>query len=350
MRPSPTRAGYTLTEVLIATMLIVVLMTACWNLMSLYGSFLKAGREEVAERQLARSLFQLVEHDVRLINAPTARVQKQAAVPLRVPELTAVGDLFAPGADVIAMPTNSTDTQFKTDNTVRFEGTSDWLSVTFLAESVLPQEPPVGEVAAQSLDSETDDETARPSGEAHTVLYFFNEPQSVLPTDQVLPSGLHRVEATTFDLQDARQQNAAEQVGGVAASSNAVFSRLAYDALFEPDDELTAALDEAAVPGFDPIHDHAPEVVRVEFQYHDGQRWQARWNTHNRRSLPTMVRVSWWIVSADELQTIQETLDAEALDEEEPETLPGIRPRRYQRTFTLAPLAIPEDEDFGGAE
>ena len=350
MRPSPTRSGYTLTEVLIATVLVVVLMTACWNLMSLYGSFLKAGRAEVAERQLARSLFQLVEHDFRQINAPTARVQKPAAVPTHVPELTALGNLFAPVADVNTLPINSTDAQFKTDNTLRFEGTSNWLSVTYLAESVRPQEPAVSDVAPQSLDSETDDETARPSGEAHTVLYFFNEPQPVLPTDQVLPSGLHRIEATTFDLQDARQQNAAEQVGGIASSSNAVFSRLAYDALFEPDDELTKILDEAAVPGFEPIHDHAPEVVRVEFQYHDGERWHGRWNTHNRRSVPTMLRVTWWIVSAEELQTIQETLDAEALSEEEPETLPGIRPRHYQRTFTLAPLAIPESEDFGGVE
>ncbi len=350
MRLRSTRAGYTLTEVLIATVLVVVLMTACWNLMSLYGSFLKAGRDEVAERQLARSLFQLVEHDIRLINAPTARIDKQPAVPAHVPELTVAGNLFAPFGDGITLQTNSTELQFKADSTLRFEGASDWLSVTFLAESTSRREPAVSDVVTRSMDSETDDETARPSGEAHTVLYFFNEPQPVLPTDQVLPFGLHRIEATTFDMQDARQQNAAEQVGGVAASSNRVFGRLAYDALFEPNDELTEVLDEAAAASFEPIHDHAPEVVRVEFQFHDGERWQGRWNTHNRRSLPTMLRVTWWIVSADELQTIQETLDAEALSEEEPGTLPGIRPRRYERTFTLAPLAIPGDEDFGGAE
>lgn len=126
-------------------------------------------------------------------------------------------------------------------------------------------------------------------------------------------------------------------------------NQLIFDALFQPADDLTRALDDVAGPRFEPTHDHAPEIVRTEFEYFDGERWNGGWNTRGRRSLPKMIRITLWIISAEELETVQSILDEQTLSDEEPETLPGIRPRRYQRTIALAPLPLPEGSlaDFG---
>ena len=59
------RSAYTLLELLIASILLAMLMAAVWNLMSMYSSFLIAGRSQAAEQQLSRSLMDLVATDLR---------------------------------------------------------------------------------------------------------------------------------------------------------------------------------------------------------------------------------------------------------------------------------------------
>ena len=62
------RSGYTLMEMLIASVLIASLMSAAWNLLSLYTDFLSAGREAAATQQLARSLFGIVSDDLQQVS------------------------------------------------------------------------------------------------------------------------------------------------------------------------------------------------------------------------------------------------------------------------------------------
>ena len=388
------RGGYTLVEVLIASVLIAVLMGAGWNLMSLYGAFMTAGRSDVAERQLARSLFQLIEQDARLVNVPTSR-SRDATFPRTVPELPEIQTLTSV-LEGVNTPgdTEGTSEVFAVDATIEFAGASDWFRITYLAES--EGEPIVAskEQGRDSLRLSEDDTGDQPGGEARSVLYFFNEPEALTPTDQTLPFGLHRVEASAFDAQSARQQSRdadpREREDGPAGfdisppsvlgparqgletvqqvpdaedglrrglRSGGSMDRLTYDQLFQPTDSLTRALDDVVVSRFEPTHDHAPEVVRAQFEYYDGERWGDRWSTRRRRSLPTMIRITLWVVSAEELETIQSVLSEQALQGEEPDSLPGIRPRRYQRTLTLSPIALPEDsldvsgdDSFGGFE
>ena len=77
-------AGYTLTEMIIAMVLVSALMSTVWGVMSLYNGLLTAGRDRTSQQQLVRSLFELINEDLTAVNA-------DATAPL----LSEFGDTFA---------------------------------------------------------------------------------------------------------------------------------------------------------------------------------------------------------------------------------------------------------------
>ncbi|MFZ9089646.1 MAG: PulJ/GspJ family protein, partial [Planctomycetaceae bacterium] len=59
------RRGFTLMEMLIASVLTATLMAMIWSMLSMYGSYLTAGRQQAADRQLRRSIVQLLREDLQ---------------------------------------------------------------------------------------------------------------------------------------------------------------------------------------------------------------------------------------------------------------------------------------------
>ena len=62
-RPAPPR-GFTLLEVLIASMLIAVLMTSAWHILGLYTDMFERGETRTEESQLVRTLAQQFSDDL----------------------------------------------------------------------------------------------------------------------------------------------------------------------------------------------------------------------------------------------------------------------------------------------
>lgn len=342
-RPN-SRAGYTLMEVLIASVLIATLMAACWNLMSLYGAFLRAGREDATERQLARSLFELIADDTRLVSLPS-RPGPNPPMPDVLPANASRDfELPEPFSDSRSVAVSQS---FLADAALELQGSSNSLQVTFLAEPIVEEnanDPFAG------TELELDVEPTTTAGDSRTILYHFEAPdESGDVLEQSLPFGLHRIESTAFQLQNAREQTRPELVEDGDAVNTSGFSKLVYDSVFEPVDDLTAALDEAGGPVFEPVHEHAPECVRCEFAYHDGNRWTGSWNSTRRRALPQAIRVTLWLVSSEELQQLEAVLNAETPAGQDT-VLPGIRPRRYQRLITFSAAAKPQTNSFGSEQ
>lgn len=384
------RAGYTLAEVLIASVLVASLMVVCWNLMGLYSGFMTAGREKVLERQIARSLFEIIRDDVRVVAAPTTAGPPPQALPATAPSLPpsqtttapAVQPTTAPSVQPTIAPTpvavepagsgtrsnfepvepfepvqsfesfepsefdnsgTSSNSAFAADVTTMLVGTSTSLSLTYLVDPPGAADAVTGDQLEGSFDIA--DDSTQASASANTIVYHFEPPAQQLATETALPFGLHRVEASAFAYQEAiaaQQLVRGEQSDSESEPrSSGPLSRLTFDALFQPVDAVTEGLDEIAGPVFEPTHEHVPEAVRAEFEYYDGRNWASNWNTQRRRSLPVAIRVTLWIVSAAELETASEVLSAEvsasavSADVE----LPNIRPRRYRRVISLSPQA-----------
>ncbi len=373
------RAGYTLAEVLIASVLVASLMVVCWNLMGLYSGFMTAGREKVLERQIARSLFEIIRDDVRVVAAPTAAGPPPQALPTSAPSLQPSQTTTAPSVLPTTAPTpvaietagsgtrsnfepvepfepvqsfesfepsefdNSDNSAFAADVTTMLVGTSTSLSLTYLVDPPRAGDAVTGDQLEGSFN--IPDDSTQASASANTIVYHFEPPAQQLATETSLPFGLHRVEASAFAYQEAiaaQQLVRAEQSDSESEPrSSGPLSRLTFDALFQPVDAVTQGLDEIAGPVFEPTHEYVPEAVRAEFEYYDGRNWASNWNTQRRRSLPVAIRVTLWIVSAAELETASEVLSAEvsasavSADVE----LPNIRPRRYRRVISLSPQA-----------
>ena len=73
------RSGYTLVELLIAAVLVSALMSTVWGMMSMYNSLLSAGKAEVTEQQLVRSLFQMISEDLSTALTPSEGRHEMAA-------------------------------------------------------------------------------------------------------------------------------------------------------------------------------------------------------------------------------------------------------------------------------
>lgn len=332
------RTGYTLAEVLIASVLVASLMAVCWNLMGLYSGFLSAGREKVVERQIARSLFEIIQEDVRVVSAPTKSSLPPPPLPDTAPMLATVGEPvetsrvgFEPfGASMFD------ESSFTADTTVRLLGTSTSLSITYLVDH--PGSRDVGAVERPEDLLDDIDDSSQLAASANTIVYHFEPPTPGLAIERPLPFGLHRVEASAFAYQEALEAQRLANAEDSSLRSSGVLNRFTYDALFQPVDEVTSGLDEIAGPVFEPTHDHVPEAVRVHFEYYDGTNWISNWNTQGRRSLPSAIRVTLWLISNEELATAREVLAFEADASGSMEVdLPNIRPRRYRRVISLSP-------------
>lgn len=390
-----TRSGYTLMEMLIASVLIASLMSAAWSLLSLYTDFLSAGRESAATQQLARSLFDIVADDLQQVSLNADETSSvSVAAPVFEPdsfddelagqsfnfenEATEIAptplsiDLFlqsqaeptVPGSLELIGTSNSLlltrlrspDASSRTDASLRVD-TLDELSTAGLQDSSIPgSNPTVPEIA--------------------TVVYQFEVRRISDGTARSLPGGLHRVEMESQRWFSAMQSSTNLDGGEDSELDRSTLEALLYGSSVDASLSESASANEAfpenaelgedsPVQALQPQHEHIPEVVSCRFAYFNGTGWAPNWDSRTSRTLPKAVRIEFSLLSASDLQQVSEALqigttghdeldqtqtaqtfetDVGADDNEfEADPFLAVNPQRFERIILLSPGDVERD-------
>ena len=249
--------GFTLIEVLLATILGATLMLGVWSLLNTYIDLFDVGQSKTEQTLLVRALMQQLTDDLHgAIQDPIAGrpVKKsRGSAPVRRFGL------------------------FGTPTELRL----DVLEITPFEGSLTPS---IG----------TEDELSRPAlraPELRTVYYRFVESSSSARGDPLTQPGLSRREL------DFETPYVAEDEALLGPAS------------LETGD--SAGIEQSPAPGellvVDPRDDSvslAPEVISLAFRYFDGRGWSSHWNSLQRKSLPVAVEVTMRVCSFEDRQKL----------------------------------------------
>ncbi len=352
------RSGYTLIELLIAAVLVSALMSTVWGMMSMYNSLLSAGKAEVTEQQLVRSLFQLMSDDFSTVLTPAE--SRQVTTPaftdngsesvnlfsdLENEELFSEQSVFASSSQ----PTNPAAPIFL--------GTSTAIRIT--THRIVPQrrdsnvdllsELGGGSNATGGADGESQSPTV---SEFQTVVYQFQF--SGENAADSLPSGLYRIQVDSLDLFSLLNDRSTLQES--LSTDDVQVDRLTLESLLFPQQDR---LDELADSEFEtdviaPHYDLVPEVVGCEFEYFDGTTWASRWpvGEHSDDSYPAAIRIRLDVINTKELEKLtaveapaqesqeieQELNDSFSAEQDVSESSPGLSNEESAQS-DLSPLA-----------
>jgi prepilin-type N-terminal cleavage/methylation domain-containing protein len=364
-----TRSGYTLMEMLIASVLIASLMSAAWNLLSLYSDFLSAGRESAATQQLARSLFDIAAEDlqqVSLINPETTSLspRMQPRPPAFDLVLHSQPGPTAPGSlELIGTSSSLTLTLLRTPTTdpgtdSRPGNSLDELTPTGLRNgSIAGSNPSVPEIAS--------------------IVYQFARSRISDVTSRSLPGGLHRIEMESQQWIAAMQSGVDLDAGEDSELDRSTLESLLYGSSADSSLPLPETVNEsfpgdvkvtegASVRSLRPLHEHIPEVVSCRFAYFDGSGWASNWDSRTGRTLPGAVRIELSLLTASDLQRVTASLQsgtiekddldqtqaamanefgvgASAADESNADPFLAANPRRFERIILLSPGDVRQD-------
>lgn len=368
------RSAYTLLELLIASILLAMLMAAVWNLMSMYSSFLIAGRSQAAEQQLSRSLMDLVATDLRA-TAPaqfepvtvtlershddskrTLSTSDARSRPMRFPSAATSefpdnsewpnddDALSASGVPLPEIAFSGNDrslTLMCLQREPNFEGrrTNDGDDLANLTEA--PLDVGLADLATRSGNGLAPARAVAP--EWTQVIYQFIPPRTERRDDRELPPGLHRFEIPVEYLGLVTQIDGGRDAGIADA---------AMDPLGKFPSEFADSIEMLLEQGVEEIsHEHVPEVVACRFEYFSGSDWRRDWGHAPDSPRPTAVRISLRLLSttehrelsnllgsddADAALTGDPTLAEPALDEPgSADPFDAFDPRLYRRTILL---------------
>jgi len=319
------RTGYTLIEMLIAVSLVAVLMTVVWGLMSMYTTLQTVGSEVTAEQQLVRSVLQLIQHDLNSIPLASPQQQEASTDPFAA---------FAPVLPPIQNDSNvsgGSETVFEIADLIRNEnigpgnvelqGTRDTIRITI--PHVVPQSIPTTEsdVFAEPAETATLQEGVAPSvREFQSIVYQLQSFQNSETT--ALPTGLYRTQANAARLKSLLGRQASPD-GASVPQGIRLGQTLIEELLFPTTDDGQSS---SAVVEPLPTCDLIPDVVGLEFRYHDGNIWQRRWQAKRASQLPVAIEVTIDVISAQQL------IDLQALSQTTQQ--PGKLERYLKQAFT----------------
>ena len=338
------RAGYTLVEMLIASVLVAALMSVVWGMMSMYNGYLTAGQTQAVERQLTRSVLQLLEDDFQ--NVAVADTNPKITPAVNLDETPASSNSLGPdtsfgdasGVADIAMEEPSVLAGLSTSGVSEPPGKISLIgnssSIRLSIERPLPypavtqaanlngdsQMPPGSDMPASTLnplesaslqpDTASIEGVAPDVAEFETVIWQFQAPGQMTGGTQALRAGLYRIQTGSFALQSAMQQQDTllEQSGPQDDSS--VDRSTLETLLYPPTGTREQSANEADPAGvargpqglkFDLI----PEVVGCRIEYFSGSTWMSTWNSEQQQSLPVAVRIRLRFVNAANLEKLQ---------------------------------------------
>ena len=389
-----TRSGYTLMEMLIASVLIASLMSAAWNLLSLYTDFLSAGRESAATQQLARSLFDIVSDDLQQVSL---KGDDASPMPTVVPVFESLGfdeELadqtleFEDEATEIAPTPSSVDLFLQTQaeptvpGSLELIGTSNSLLLTRL------RSPATDHSANSRLSGSLDEFStvgledsslagSNPSvSDIATVVYQFEASRISDGTARSLPGGLHRVEMESQQWFAAMQSSVDLDGGEDSELDRSTLEALLYGSSVDASlsgpastneafPENTALGEDSHVQTTQPQHEHIPEVVGCRFAYFDGSGWASNWDSRSSRMLPRAIRIEFSLLSASDLQQVSDALQIGTTgrdeldqtqtaqtsetgvgangDEFEADPFLAANPQRFARIILLSPGVVQRD-------
>jgi type II secretory pathway component PulJ len=242
----PRRGGFTILELLLASLFGAILTAALWSLLNTYERLFTSGETRTEQAQLVGSILNQLADDL------TSAIADNAASPSGGTAAVRRFGLF---------------------------GSSQAFQVDVL------QVPPPALIAGLAGD----DGDRRGQGrsprvpELHTVQWRLAEPEGTGRQGRPSWSGLVRRELDWETPASPGSGNRASR--GIGKSGLKFrFSRPAPSA----DSPRTGRFD---IDPDDPAILHVPEVVGVEFRYFDGQGWSDEWNSLARKSLPMAVEI-----------------------------------------------------------
>ena len=344
-----TRSGYTLMEMLIASVLIASLMSAAWNLLSLYTDFLSAGRESAATQQLARSLFDIVTEDLQQVSlnapettSPPSRMQPHPpafnlilhsqAGPTIPGSLELIGTSSSLKLILLRTPATAPGTKSQPGNPL------DKLSSTGLQNgSIAGSNPSLPDIA--------------------TVVYQFEGSRISDGTARSLPGGLHRIEMESLQWLAAIQSGVDLDAGEDSELDRSTLESLLYGSSVNSSLPLSETVNEsfpgdaevtegASVRSRPPLHEHIPEVVSCRFAYFDGSDWASNWHSRTSRTLPRAVRIEFSLLTASDLQRVTASLQSgtiENADEFDADPFLAANPQRIERIILLSAGDVQQD-------
>ena len=341
------RSGYTLVEMLIASVLVAALMSVVWGMMSMYGSYLTAGQAQATEQQLTRSLLQMLERDLQSVSAPDTNPKVVPSLemtseslsfdePPALPVDSLAADPFSTGTDVsldepsvfaglasggtLAIPShislvgNSSSMKLSieqptTDKSPVANPTPDDPNTSApVGDPAIPAPTPTPEPIVSPEDSISVEGVAPEVTEYQTIIWQFQAP-GMITGNQSLQAGLYRIQTESLSLQSALNQQDSLLEDSAAESDASVDRTTLETLLFPPANAQTESggatpTAEAAVQNV-PKFDLIPEVVSCRFEYFSGSSWASTWNSEQQQSLPLAIRVRMQLVNAADLEKLK---------------------------------------------
>jgi type II secretory pathway component PulJ len=246
MPRNPRRRGFTILELLLASLFGAILTAALWSLLNTYERLFTTGETRTEQAQLVDSILGQLAEDLTSAIADNAASPSGGTAAVRRFGLFGSSQAFQ--VDVLQIP---------------------------LLESVAGLAGDDGDRRGQGR--------APRVPELHTVQWRFSEAEG--STRQAGPSrsGLVRRELDWETPASAGPGNRAPR--GIGKSGRK--SRFSQPAA-STDSPQTGRFD---IDPDDPAILHVPEVVGVDFRYFDGQGWSDEWNSLARKSLPMAVEI-----------------------------------------------------------
>ncbi len=369
------RSGYTLVEMLIASILVATLMATVWNLTSLYSGFLTAGRAQAEEQQLARSLIDIISADLHALipdRAGDTSISTAAPLPTREPtdfpglddrlrseDELSDGSMSSPGFRNLF----GLDAGEQLLPTFDVRGRAHTLTLTIADAEPQIELFPVDEETGEPLmeDSLPLDTTSMSAGadalpgpprapEYRRIVYHFVPPRIVetVSEDSPLP-GLYRYEVP---IEHLGLLTLNDEVPG----ANSLTGETKFGDLIEmlTEQGLTSLKEE-----------HVPEVVGCEFEYLTDFGWESSWSPHEDGRPLKAIRIRLRLLSPEEHQELMTSLgfteepeDTDQSVSEVPLELAGgfdtdedpfveFEARTFERTILMSapqPLTLGKDE------
>lgn len=271
VRPHAPRRGFTLLEVVIATLLVAVLMGAVYQTLYIYRMMFERGETQTEEIQLIRTLSQQLSDDlVGAIQDPVF-VDPMSRGPSGARRFGLFGTATELRIDVLQIP----------------------------AFQIAPT-PTAQEMA------DTTEPRKLQAPELQTVYYSFYDTASL---DSTLPDSRVGLTRRELDFETPEPLDTADptELAGVSLSEETPTEEL-------PAVAAASTFDRLLEVGADSSVMWAPEVVSLRFRYFDGSRWRKSWDSLARKGLPVAVEMRLAVVSladADAFRGTSSVIDME---------------------------------------
>jgi len=274
---SPAR-GFTLTEVLVALTLSLVIMAAVYSALSLHWRFTSAGRVDQERMQLVRAIATRIERDLRSV--------VYVAPPVMASEETSTSGLTGSSGAAAGAAGGSTGS-----GTSSGSGSA---SGTGAGSSGSSSSSTSGSSSGSSSSSSTEDAAGGPGlyGSATQLLIHASRPSGDLnysALDETLTA-------------ESRMSDTLSIAWFLAGGDGALASLVAGPGLARMEgDRMSMELadtsgDVSSMAGRAKIV--APEVTSLEFRYFDGVEWTSDWDSSVMQGLPFAVEVTFTVSHA----------------------------------------------------